>query len=153
MNDLIDHKQYFNAQTVTNWVNDELLSHRVSERGCAYSVETVRIWLIEHGYKYEPYKKAFFYDGHEAADTVKYRMDWLNKMVLMRRNSYMSPENEIENEIDAHADWRKILERKRMGKLTYIHYWHDECTFHKFEHKKFGWCDPENGLYPFLPKK
>ena len=78
-------KESANLTTMSfcQWVNEQLLFNETLEPGYPrkISVETARNWLHAHGFEVLMAKKGSFVDGHEREDVVKYRKEFLRKMV------------------------------------------------------------------------
>ena len=140
----INSKQHFDVKVVADHVNNELLSDRVIERQKLYSVECVRLRMAENSYKHGKHCKGIHTDGHERADIVQDRENFVKKIRLIRSDSYFeNGENVLDKD-----EW--LAARIADELVTYLTFYHDESVFYKWDHHSFGWHSKQ--CHPLLPK-
>ena len=73
-------KWFLPTDTLLTWVNSELLSEAVQDRGTPFTERTLRVWLHECGFEFgEIGKKVVYYDGHEREDVKKHRQQYIER--------------------------------------------------------------------------
>jgi hypothetical protein len=93
---------------------------------------TARRWLIKLGWHRTKIKKGVYVDGHERADVVSYRQNiFLPKMAEFE--SRMAKYERIGD------DLRRISPSLQPGEKEIIPEFHDESSFHAFEHTASVW--------------
>ena len=93
---------------------------------------TARRWLVKLGWQCTKIKKGVYVDGHECADVVSYRQnDFLPKMVEYERR--MAKYERVGDDL-----WR-IAPTLQPGEQELIPEFHDESSFHAFEHTTSVW--------------
>jgi len=74
-------KVHRTPEKLAKWVNHSLLLEMTGTCMSNVSVCSVRRWMNTLGYKYGIWKKGVFIDGHERADVVEYRTEFLQRML------------------------------------------------------------------------
>ena len=122
------------------WINESLLveimgsaCHNISER-------TVNRWMNTMGYKYGVWKKGIFIDGHERADVVDYRKEFLFRM--LSRFKYM--------QWWEGDDMQRALGRECTSESEIVWVSHDESIFYSNDDGGKGWGSED---HPDIHKK
>ena len=93
---------------------------------------TARRWLVKLGWQRTTIKKGVYLDGHERSDVVKYRQDeFLPQMLEYERR--MARYELLGN------DLTRIAPTLRPNEKELIPEFHDESSFHAFEHTSSVW--------------
>ena len=79
------------TRSFCSWVNDELLPNSTLEAGAPrkISVEVARKWLLSMGFEVKRVTKGYV-DGHERADVIESRSDFLKTMTSL---SFLNKDN------------------------------------------------------------
>ncbi len=116
------------------FVEEDLLPGRkISDRSC-------RRYLNELGYSYKNIKKGVYVDGHERADVVEYRAEFLNK--IFQYEKFM--------EYYSGDDMATVHEPELNGEKKHVLVVHDECIFYSNDGETSKWMHPK---HPILRKK
>ena len=93
---------------------------------------TARQWLIKLGWQHTKIKKGVYIDGHERADVVSYRQNvFLPKM--LEYEHWMTKHEQVGDKL------QHIAPTLGAGERELIPEFHDETSFHAFEHKTTFW--------------
>jgi transposase len=121
-------------------LNNDLLA-TIPNAKTSVSVETARVWMIYLGFKATLQGKGYYTDGHNRADVVTYRREFLNRYFAFQTKMKQFEGENMEIEINP------ILEE---GEQEVVFITHDESTFYCNEGKRLIWM--ENGKKKILPK-
>ena len=78
--DLETAKWFLPTDILLNWVNTELLSKAVQERGEEFSMRSLQVWLHACGFEHGKLgTKGVYFDGHERDDVKKFRKKYIEK--------------------------------------------------------------------------
>ena len=73
-------KWFLPTDDLLDWVNSELLSKAVEERGNPFSLRSLQMWLNECWFHYEEVgKKGVYFDGHERDDVKRHRTEYIER--------------------------------------------------------------------------
>jgi hypothetical protein len=93
---------------------------------------TARRWLIKLGWQRTKIKKGVYVDGHERPDVVSYRQNtFLPKMLEYERR--MVKYEQVDDKL------QRIVPTLGAGERELIPEFHDESSFHAFEHRTTVW--------------
>jgi hypothetical protein len=93
---------------------------------------TARRWLVKLGWQRTTIKKGVYLDGHERPDVVKYRQDeFLPQMLEYDRR--MAHYQLVGN------DLKRVAPTLQPNEKELIPEFHDESSFHAFEHSSSVW--------------
>ncbi|EDR06554.1 uncharacterized protein LACBIDRAFT_300092 [Laccaria bicolor S238N-H82] len=102
---------------------------------------TARRWLVKLGWHRTRIKKGVYVDGHERADVVSYRQNiFLPKMAEFE--SRMARYERIGD------DLQRISPLLQLGEKEIIPEFHDESSFHAFEHTASVWLHSTEQIIP-----
>ena len=127
------------AELLSNEVNG--LFQKITIAPDNISVRTSERWMEYLGFQPTKATKGRFTDGHERADVVLYRSQFLEEFLLLesRMTAYKGENLEIEEEPEIKKNGKEIV------LMT-----HDESTFYCYEGQKICWL--ENSKNKILPK-
>lgn len=123
-------------QSLCSWVNDELLVNSTLEPGAPrkISVWVARKWLHSMGFKVKRIIKGIYVDGHERADVVETRSDFLKTITslgfLKESNAPNEEEAKLLPSVAPSADERET-----------IFWFHDESSFYANDDQTTMWKD------------
>lgn len=124
---LRSEKWDINPEALASHVNEEILSTLGFDPPPTISVRTARRWLDEFGFKYSEVKKGLYMDGHERADVVAYREEFLKRMALFEKQMPTFSGDDMEIETWPPSGQPVIL-------VT-----HDECVFSAYDGRRRLW--------------
>ena len=136
-NRVVKGKPNLNLQSFTVWVNTVLLPNHALDPGFPRKVscETARKWLHELGFSVIDAKKGTYVDGHERADVVEYRAQFLRKMValgFLNRENAPTPEAKLALPEDLDPPQPEVIAKT-------IVLFHDESTFQANDYERTQW--------------
>lgn len=122
------------------WINESLFVEITGFVGPTISERTVRRWMNTIGYKYGMWKKGIFIDGHERADVIEYRKEFLYRMLA--RFKYMKWWDGDNMEI--------TLQKECASASEIVWVSHDESIFYSNDDGGKGWGSED---HPDIHKK
>jgi hypothetical protein len=137
---LLTSKVYRTPDKLCRWINESLLVEITGYVGHNVSERTVRRWMNTVGYKYGIWKKGIFIDGHERADVVEYRKEFLFRM-LSRFKFMQWWEGD---------DMQTALGQECASKTEIVWVSHDESIFYSNDDGGKGWGSED---HPDIHKK
>ena len=85
--------EYLSTSMFQNFLNDELLQGLTVEelKGVTWPVsrETARVWMHRLGFGFGTYMKDVYFDGHDRADVVEYKVGFLKRMDAYQKRSHL----------------------------------------------------------------
>ena len=142
-------KWFLPTDTLLTWVNSELLSEVVQDRGTPFSERTLRVWLHECGFEFgEIGKKVVYYDGHEREDVKKHRQQYIERQRKKHIEYVRFDETRLDNlsywESNPKPFWNPSRYTKGLHSRPTLKVSHDESIFRLngylrrqwFEHKR-----------------
>jgi hypothetical protein len=109
------------------------------------SFETARNWMHYLGYKPELKKKGFYVDGHERADVVQHRREYVARML-----SYQSRMRQFDEETMEPLIALNVELTLPNGQKELVWLYHDESTFYANDGTHMIWQSDEH--QDLLPK-
>ncbi|KAF8607403.1 hypothetical protein BDV93DRAFT_591655 [Ceratobasidium sp. AG-I] len=108
--------------SVMKEVNTNILP-RLSTTKQSITENTAKKWLLKLGYRRETYRKGIYMDGHERADVVKYRNEFLDNRFQIYSDKECEP----------------LPLKLPTGTSQIIPVFHDECCFHANDQSTSSW--------------
>ena len=126
----------------TRWVNDDLIPSLPQPHDYStISAVTAWRWLNKLGFEFSKFKRGYV-DGHERADVIAYRNQFLQKIKVLEDTHKPLP-----TASDGYHPYRIGIDSAEK-ELVLI--FHDESCFHSNVGNTSGWH--EKGKMPLLPK-
>ena len=122
-------KKGMSAPKFRLWVNRTYSMH-ISRR-------TSTRWLSALGFLYKSLTKSIYFDGHEREDVVTYRVDFVGKMLVLKRTSrtYRYVRNAATKELELVENEPQLLE----GEVETVIYWQDETICYAYDGLRKTW--------------
>ena len=133
------------AHRFSQWIAKDLHLKAGLSSPVTVSESTATRWLHFLGMKYGAYKKGMYVDGHERADVVQYRTEFLERMLEYEKRMTKYEDKIVDDGILVAVE--PILDKgvRRLVLVT-----HDESCFSSNEGKSTIWMDGDN--LPLRPK-
>ena len=116
---------------------DEENEEQLSPNGIKH--EAARRWLRKLGLSWRSAKKTIYFDGHERADVVLYRQQFVNEFLDLESRFVRWTE-----------DGEMVIPTLPPGQLPIVPVTHDESTFHSNDGRRYMWL--ADGKDPIRPK-
>ena len=124
------------ARSFCSWVNDELLPNSTLEPGAPrkISVEVARRWLLSMGFKVSRITKGIYVDGHERADVIEARGEFLKTMTTL---GFLNENNAPNEEVG------QLLPKVTIppDEKETIFWFHDESSYNANDDQSTMWKD------------
>lgn len=133
------------AHSFSQWIAKELHPKVGLPSPITVSESTATRWLHLLGLNYGAYRKGMYVDGHERADVVQYRSEFLERMLKYEKRMTKYKDKPVDDGILVAVD--PILDEgvRRLVLVT-----HDESCFSSNDGKTTIWMDEDN--LPLRPK-
>jgi hypothetical protein len=115
------------SEGLAKYVNEEVLPGLCFVPSPTISERTARRWMDEFGFEYSEVKKGMYMDGHERADVITYREEFLERMAGYEERMIIFSGENMEEEIRSDVNQIVIL-------VT-----HDECIFSAYDGRRKLW--------------
>ena len=148
-------KWFLPTDKLLEWINSELLSSQVQERGSNFDIRSLQLWLHHCGFKHgETGKKGIYFDGHEREDVKKHRVEYIKNQRLKHCQYIRYDESQLDNPLywksDPQPFWNPRRGARGLEALPVLKVSHDESIYPLFSYVSRQWF--EDGRPAILPK-
>ena len=137
------------------WVNSELLSEKVREKGTDFGMRSLQLWLHRCGFVHgEIGKKGVYFDGHERDDVKKRRKEYIQSQKMKHTQYVRFDESKLDDpsywKSNPQPFWNPRRGATGLDALPILKVSHDESIYRLYSYVNKQWF--EEGRQAILPK-